>query len=428
MIGRAACAHQSGPAHTSRNLRLRPGAAGATIALTMHSIRRPDVAELETLVLAADRGSITAAAETLRISRVAASKRLRNLEAVVGKPLLHTTARGIELTPAGREICVLARDAIEASDRLLARGAELHAPGDASAASLDFLIGAGGRSTRERTHAEVLREAQEVLAGVFHRMPVAVFISDTEAVRFIDANPFACRMTGWSREEIAGATRADLDFVVDDRHRQAMLRALSVKNTIFRAPGRLRCKDGTIKEVENTAWPATIAGQEVVFIALADVTDMVATESAMAASEWLVRNAVRPMATARPDGTPIVLNGAWRSLAGIGPDEPPPRLDALLDDPGLRERTLAQGGWEGGARLLRRSAEPVPVHLRSGLVRDAHTGDTETIAVICWPVDDRLLPGSADGSSGAGAPGPGAGAAGAGAPGPGASPGASPAT
>ena len=52
-------------------------------------IRAPELAELETLVACATEGSFAAAARRLGISRPAVTKRVDNLEALAGRPLLH---------------------------------------------------------------------------------------------------------------------------------------------------------------------------------------------------------------------------------------------------------------------------------------------------------------------------------------------------
>jgi LysR family glycine cleavage system transcriptional activator len=52
-------------------------------------VRSPDLAELDTLVVCAVEGSLAATAARLGISRPAVAKRIKNLEALVGRPLLH---------------------------------------------------------------------------------------------------------------------------------------------------------------------------------------------------------------------------------------------------------------------------------------------------------------------------------------------------
>lgn len=67
-------------------------------------IRSPDLAELRALAAAVRHGSIGAAAKDLGVSQPALSKRLRQLETVVGVPLLERSPRGVTPTAAGRQL------------------------------------------------------------------------------------------------------------------------------------------------------------------------------------------------------------------------------------------------------------------------------------------------------------------------------------
>ncbi|GAA4616718.1 LysR substrate-binding domain-containing protein [Saccharopolyspora hordei] len=63
-----------------------------------------DVRRMLVLVEAAERGSLTAAAEALMITPSAASQQVSRLESEVGQPLLHRLPRGVQLTDAGRAL------------------------------------------------------------------------------------------------------------------------------------------------------------------------------------------------------------------------------------------------------------------------------------------------------------------------------------
>ncbi|MBA8826814.1 DNA-binding transcriptional LysR family regulator [Saccharopolyspora lacisalsi] len=63
-----------------------------------------DVRRILLLVEVADRGSISAAAETTMITSSAASQQMTRLETEAGQPLLHRHRRGVTLTDAGRAL------------------------------------------------------------------------------------------------------------------------------------------------------------------------------------------------------------------------------------------------------------------------------------------------------------------------------------
>jgi DNA-binding transcriptional LysR family regulator len=72
-----------------------------------------DLNELRTLCVAADMGTLGRASRRLHVSQPALSKRLANLEALAGTPLLHRSPQGVRLTAAGRRLYEDARPLLE---------------------------------------------------------------------------------------------------------------------------------------------------------------------------------------------------------------------------------------------------------------------------------------------------------------------------
>ncbi|WP_119154689.1 LysR family transcriptional regulator [Caldimonas tepidiphila] len=79
------------------------------------NLGRFDLASLRLFLFTVEAGSLTAGAERYGISLAAASKRIAELEARVGLPLLERSKRGVVATPAGQ---TLQRHAIELVARL----------------------------------------------------------------------------------------------------------------------------------------------------------------------------------------------------------------------------------------------------------------------------------------------------------------------
>lgn len=78
-----------------------------------NALRTPEIAELRVLCAAADLGSLGRAAQRLRLSQPAVSRRIAGLEALAGTPLLDRTPRGVALTAAGRRLYEEARPLLE---------------------------------------------------------------------------------------------------------------------------------------------------------------------------------------------------------------------------------------------------------------------------------------------------------------------------
>lgn len=78
--------------------------------------RFPSIAALQVLLAVAERGSTSAAAESISLSQSAVSKQLLGLEAVVGSAVFERTPRGMVATEVGKIYIEHARTAIKAME------------------------------------------------------------------------------------------------------------------------------------------------------------------------------------------------------------------------------------------------------------------------------------------------------------------------
>lgn len=81
---------------------------------------RPDLTSLALFIRVAEARSITKAAAASHIALAAASRRIAQLEDQLGVTLLHRTARGVELTPAGDALLFHARQMMDQMDEMRA--------------------------------------------------------------------------------------------------------------------------------------------------------------------------------------------------------------------------------------------------------------------------------------------------------------------
>ena len=87
-------------------------------------MRRFDFVTLKLFVTIADEGRLTAAAEREHLALAAVSKRVSDLESLIGTELLYRRSRGVELTPAGQAFLHHARRILEDVARLEAELSE----------------------------------------------------------------------------------------------------------------------------------------------------------------------------------------------------------------------------------------------------------------------------------------------------------------
>jgi LysR family transcriptional regulator, carnitine catabolism transcriptional activator len=84
----------------------------------------PNPRHLRAFVALAETRSFSAAAEAVHIGQPALSQAIAKLEEQVGVRLIERTTRSVKLTPAGEEFLVDVRRVLEATERMMARGAE----------------------------------------------------------------------------------------------------------------------------------------------------------------------------------------------------------------------------------------------------------------------------------------------------------------
>lgn len=85
-------------------------------------IRKLDLVSLRLFAAVCQEGSISRAAEREFITASAVSRRISEIEALVGLPLIHRHARGISVTPAGNAVW---QSALSVADSIQELGAEL---------------------------------------------------------------------------------------------------------------------------------------------------------------------------------------------------------------------------------------------------------------------------------------------------------------
>ncbi len=132
--------------------------------------RRNDLTSLQLFVAVCETGSIGRAAEREFIAASAVSKRLADLEAALGTPLLYRHARGVDLTPAGQSLLHHARTVLFGLEQMhsdlseYADGVRGHVRVHASiSAIVQFLPEDLG--TFVRRHPQVKIDLEEQLSG-----------------------------------------------------------------------------------------------------------------------------------------------------------------------------------------------------------------------------------------------------------------------
>jgi PAS domain-containing protein len=190
-------------------------------------IRAPSFDELETLVTCAAEGSLASAATILSISRPAVAKRVANLEALAGRPLLRRVGNGVRLTNAGAKLVAATPPIFHQREALLELLAEIRNEGERSA-RLRELLGHTPTATRAAQKPEArLTAAERLLEFIVAATSSGVVLCDSATGRIEEANGVFCDFVGRARHDILGVPLEDAGMAFDGASRAEIAKRLA---------------------------------------------------------------------------------------------------------------------------------------------------------------------------------------------------------
>lgn len=137
--------------------------------------------------------------------------------------------------------------------------------------------------TDRKLAEEALRESEEWFKEIFEGSRDAIFLVDADA-RFIGVNEAACKLTGYSREELLSMRIPDLHEEGDlDAFHKYFDEIMSGLEVTSEAP--LRRKDGSKVQVEFSNKGITIRGRHLMHTIARDITERKLAEEALIESE-----------------------------------------------------------------------------------------------------------------------------------------------
>ena len=269
-------------------------------------VRAPDLAELETLVVCAFEGSLAATATRLGISRPAVAKRMKNLEALAGRPLLQREARGVRLTEEGATLLAGARRILEERDALLSVVTEIRGEDPSSITGLRELLGYSPTASRAAQQPEArLSETERVLEFVLRTSATGVVISSPDSAVIYEVNDAFCRFTGRSHAELLGEPATENGVWYDTGDRDRLIDEVQRKGIAENLTVRAKWPDGTVRLGESTARFISLAGTRHLLSTVDDVTEQHRLHDERAAAVAAYR-AVMHMALLLLSGEPVL--------------------------------------------------------------------------------------------------------------------------
>ena len=206
--------------------------------------------------------------------------------------------------------------------------------------SVRFVIASLQDITERKRTEEALRESEEKFRDVFATSSDAIFIHDARTGAILDVNQTMLKMYGWSREECAGLTVADLSADKPEYSQRAALERINEADEkgLVAFEWLAQRKDGSLFPVEVTLKKTTLVGEPCIVANVRDITERKRGEEALRQSEEKFAKAFRaspdPLTLTRLDtGEILDINDGFERAFGF------PRAEAL------GKSTLDLGVW-----------------------------------------------------------------------------------
>jgi diguanylate cyclase (GGDEF)-like protein/PAS domain S-box-containing protein len=189
----------------------------------------------------------------------------------------------------------------------------------------DCQVSAFIRDISERKRMEQqLMEREELFHTIFNQTSNGIELIDSETLRFVEVNPAACRMLGYSYEEYLQLHLTDTQADLHGKELVTAVRQIEAwGDTTFE--NRHRCKNDDILNVEITARMLDMPGKRLLVGVWRDITERKRAEEALRESEEKLRSLyeLSPLGIALTDlnGQYVEFNESFRHICGYGDEE-----------------------------------------------------------------------------------------------------------
>jgi PAS domain S-box-containing protein len=137
---------------------------------------------------------------------------------------------------------------------------------------------------RKRVEEE-LKKSVEMFSKAFRQSPLAITLTNLKTNKYIDINETYLQLTGYGRDEVIGRTPYDLGLWVNPSERDEVAKRLLTQGSVRDVEYQFKTKGGKVLVGLASAELIEVLGEQCMLAVVADITDRVQAQQALAESE-----------------------------------------------------------------------------------------------------------------------------------------------
>jgi PAS domain S-box-containing protein len=180
--------------------------------------------------------------------------------------------------------------------------------------------------TERRQAEQILRESEARFSKTFHASPIGIHIFHLADGRSLDVNDAFLEIVGYSRQEFAGRTAAELNLFVDPEARTAWMKKLRAGETVRNQDARIHRKSGEIRDALASLDVIDINGEPMAVVIATDITERKQAERKLEESQRFGQATIDALSTnlcvLDENGIILNVNRSWIEFAEANPPAP----------------------------------------------------------------------------------------------------------
>ena len=258
------------------------------------------------------------------------------------------------------------------------------------------VLGIARDITAARAAEEALREREEIYSLIFNQALDGIELTDAETLRFVEVNDAACRLLGYSRDELLQMTLDEIQGDGDSARLRERAAEVLASGGQIRFQNRHRRKDGGLIDVGVSVQAVRLRGKDYFVGVWRDIGSEKASQMALAnEAEWrraLIENSADGVAIFDESHQVIEMNARFAERLGYQPHEAL-GLRAWDIDATLQESEI-RAGFADPLQInltfeTRHRRKDGSIYDAEVSVRGAHIGGRNVFITITRDVSDR---------------------------------------